>query len=53
MKKHLLFKYKQFSAIFDTQQSKDFAQQYYHGKFGGNWTTNKGEGEGDKIPQPE
>ena len=59
-KKQHLFEYRLFSAIFDTQQSKDdvidvivtsfwillvlplrdFVPEYYHAKFGSNWTTN-------------
>ena len=28
----------------------DFKPYYYHGKFGGKWTTNKGETEGGTMP---
>ena len=66
MKKQHLFYYRLFSAIFDTQQSKDdvimdlcllhlrdFVPYYHHAKFGGNWTTNKGETEGTQSPPPQ
>ena len=59
MKKKHLFKYRLFSAIFMFNKakmtslsigllslSKDFVPWYYLAKFGGNWTTNKGEAEG-------
>ena len=72
MKKQHLFEHGLFSAIFDTQQSKDdficvivtsfriclllilrnFVPYYYHAKFGGNRTSNKGEMEGAECPPP-
>ena len=29
---------------------RDFALEYHHAKFGGNWATNKGKTEGDIVP---